>query len=346
MLQVQVGAQVSGRILSVAVDFNTRVRRGDLLAVIDDTTYRSQAAQVRASLNVSRASLAQGRANLVLMEQNLARAQTLRSRGLNAQVDVDVAVAQRDAARAAVQVANAQIEQAAASLRSAQTNISYTRIYAPIDGTVATRSIDPGQTVAASFQTPTLFVIANDLTHMRVMADVDEANIGKLREGLGAVARVDAFPREVFRGVVSSLRITPTTTNGVVTYATVIAVENPARKLRPGMTATITVITQHRAGVLRVPNAALRYRPSSVASADAGAPRRGATRDAVTATEAGAIYVLRGGAAARVAVTVGITDGTVTEVASPALREGDEVALDETDATGARVSGGPRVRMF
>ncbi len=327
VLEVQVGAQVSGRVLRVAVDFNSVVRQGDLLAEIDPTPYLAQVAQSRAALGITRAARAQSRANLTLTALTLTRARGLRARALNAQADVDQAVAQHDAARAAVDLAGAQIDQAQAALRNAETSLSFTRILAPIAGTVATRSIDPGQTVAASFQTPTLFVLANDLTHMRVMADVDEANIGKLREGMAAEARVDAFPANVYRGVVSQLRITPTTTNGVVTYATVIAVDNPALELRPGMTATITVSTRHRAAVLAVPNAALRFRPAG--ASPGGSP---------------AIYVVRAGVATRVAVTAGVTNGARTEVEAATLREGDEVALDETDATAPRA--GARMRMF
>jgi HlyD family secretion protein len=360
VLEVQVGAQISGRITSVAVDFNSRVRRGDLLAEIDATPYRAQAAQVRASLASARAVLAQRRADFTLSERNLARANAMRAQGLNAVVDVDTAVAQRDAARAAVGVAAAQIAQATASLDVAQTNLTYTRILAPIDGIVATRAVDPGQTVAASLQTPTLFIIDNDLTHMRVIANVDEANIGKLAETMEATARVDAFPRAAFRGTVRALRINPTTTNGVVTYQAVIDVENPLSRLRPGMTATVTAVTARHDAVLRVPNAALRYRPSVVADAgvaagpaeDAGAPSgrrgrgaRGGSADRGDAPERGGIYVLRGGVAARVGVIVGLTDGVLTEVTAPELNEGMQVVIDETDASGAgRPAAAPTAR--
>ncbi len=267
----------------------------------------------------------------------LARAVALRSGGLNAQADVDQAAAQREMAEASVNLATAQVAQARASLRSARTSLAFTRIEAPIDGVVATRAVDPGQTVAASFQTPTLFVIANDLAQMRVMADVDEANIGRPREGMGAVARVDAFPRETFRGEVSQLRITPTSTSGVVTYATVIALANPELKLRPGMTATITIVTQRRPGALCVPNAALRYWP----------PAAEARRPSVEPPPgAGVVYVLRGGRAVAVPVAVGVTNGVATEVSGAGLRVGEEVVLDDTDAAGARSTGGARMRMF
>ncbi len=368
VLQVQVGAQVSGRVANVAVDFNSRVHRGDLLAEIDSTTYRAQVAVVRAQLMSARALRAQNRANLGLAEQNLARAQRLREQGLNAQADLDAAMAQRDAARATVGVADAQIAQAMASLSSAETNLTFTRILAPIDGVVATRSVDPGQTVAASFQTPTLFVIANDLRNMRVIANVDEANIGKLEERMVATARVDAFPRDTFRGSVRELRINPTTTNGVVTYQAVIDVENPLGRLRPGMTATITVITARQLAVLRVPNAALRYRPAVSAGGPGGGGRPGGGRGGARAAQGapgataspapatpnggartddetptpdqGTLYLLRAGRAVRTRVTVGVTDGAFTEVSGPELTEGAEVVIDETDAAGSGPSAG------
>lgn len=343
VLEVQVGAQISGRVTSVAVDFNSRVRRGDLLAELDATPYLAQAAQVRAALASARAVLVQRRADLTLAERNLTRANTLRASNLNAQVDVDTALATRDSARAAVGVAQAQVEQATASVEVARTNLTYTRILAPIDGIVATRAVDPGQTVAASLQTPTLFVIDNDLTQMLVIANVDEANIGKLTEGMEAVARVDAFPRDSFRGTVRELRITPTTTNGVVTYQAVIDVANPQSRLRPGMTATVTAIAARHPDVLRVPNAALRYRPANAAAEPAAPPPsgdggttgrrpRGERGAGGERPERGGIYVLQGERAVRVAVTVGLTDGVMTEVAAPGLNEGARVVVDETDS--------------
>lgn len=362
VLEVQVGAQISGRVTRVAVDFNSRVRQGDLLAELDPTPYRAQEAQARASLASARAVLVQRRADLTLAERNFERATALRAQGLNAQADVDAAQATRDASRATVGVASAQIQQATATLEVARTNLTYTRILAPIDGIVATRSVDPGQTVAASLQTPTLFIIVNDLTQMRVIANVDEANIGKLTEGMEASARVDAFPRDEFRGTVRELRITPTTTSGVVTYQAVIDVANPQSRLRPGMTATVTAVTSHHPGVLRVPNAALRYRPSGAAGADAGAGpgararawgdaglggdggvasgRAGGRGSRGGAGDRGGVYVLRGTSAVRVPVRVGLTDGIYTEVTAAELSEGALVVVDETDATGAPSGAG------
>ncbi len=338
--EVSVGAQVNGRVARVLVDYNSRVRAGDLLAELDPSTYRAQAAQGRASLASARAQLSLREAEVTLAERNLTRAQGLRAQGLNAPADLDSVLAARDSARASVRAARAQVEQAAASLAVSETNLALTRIVAPIDGVVATRAIDPGQTVVASLQSPTLFVIDNDLAHMRVIANVDEANIGRLSEGLTASVAVDAFPRETFGGTLTSLRITPITTNGVVTYQSVVAVENPALRLRPGMTATVSLRTQHHAGVLRVPNAALRYRPAArPGAADAGVATR--------ATPAGesAVWVVRGGVAERVPVRTGLTDGAFTEVEGAGLTEGAAVVLDETDAPGAPAQhqGPPRM---
>lgn len=341
VVQVQVGSQVSGRILKLYVDFNSRVRKGDLLAELDPQPFRARVAEARAALLAARAQLARARAEVELQERNLARALELRARGLNAPAEVDSARGARDAARAQVEIARAEVARQEAALESARTNLEYARIYAPIDGVVITRSIDVGQTVAASLQAPTLFVIANDLTQMRVIADIDEADIGKLREGMMAEARVDAFPGEPFRGVVRELRYGPTTVQGVVTYPAVIDVANPEGKLRPGMTATITVTTARHQDVLRVPNAALRFRPGGGLPGAHGADAR---RSGIDGAHTGRIYVL-GDRGEPVAVTVrtGISDGVYTEVQGPGLRPGMEVITDETDETiGQGRQGGTR----
>ena len=340
LLEVTVGAQVSGRISAVHVDYNAKVKAGDLLAEIDAAPYEAQLAQARASLLAARAQRAQASANLALAEKNLARANELRAAALNAQSEVDQAVAARDAGRASVQVAEAQIAQANAGLSEAENRLTYTRILAPIDGIVSKRGVEPGQTVAASFQTPTLFVIANDLTRMRIIANVDEANIGKLKESMKAVARVEAYPRDTFDGTVTSLRITPITTNGVVSYESVIEVSNDDGRLRPGMTATVTVTTQKSDAVFRVPNAALRYKPS--AGAGEGGEKKGALGGSGKGFGAtGKLFLLSAGEPAPQAVKVGITDGVMTEVEGSGLSEGAEVILEETDAAAGGPPGGP-----
>lgn len=340
LLEVTVGAQVSGRISAVHVDYNAKVKAGDLLAEIDAAPYEAQLAQARASLLSARAQRAQASANLTLAEKNLARANELRAAALNAQSEVDQAVAARDAGRASVQVAEAQIAQANAGLSEAENRLTYTRILAPIDGVVSKRGVEPGQTVAASFQTPTLFVIANDLTRMRIIANVDEANIGKLKESMKAVARVEAYPRDTFDGTVTSLRITPITTNGVVSYESVIEVSNDDGRLRPGMTATVTVTTQKSDGVFRVPNAALRYKPS--AGEGEGGDKKAAPGGSGKGFGAtGKVFLLSAGEPAPRSVKVGITDGVMTEVEGSGLSEGGEVILEETDAAAGGRPGGP-----
>ncbi len=337
VVQVQVGSQVSGRVARVLVDFNSRVRAGQLLAEIDQTPFRAAVAQSRAAVLSAEAQLQRARANERLTASNLARATALRERDLNSPADVDQARGSHDVALADIAVAQAEIARARATLSSAENNLTYTRITAPIDGVVIQRSIDEGQTVAASFQAPVLFLLANDLSRMRIVANVDEADIARMREHLVAEARVDAFPGEVFRGEVTELRFGATTTAGVVTYPAVITVENPELKLRPGMTATITVTSNRHPGVLRVPNAALRYRPARARRGgngrDGGASP---TREAAVSynpdgTRRGTIYVLRNGRPEAVRVRVGIVDETQTEVAGEGLAEGQQVITDEID---------------
>lgn len=329
MLQVQVGSQVSGRVSRIFVDFNSNVRAGALLAQIDPTTFQAAVAQARAAVMSAEASLQRARVNEQLSAQNLARARGLRERNLNAQADLDAAVAQHDLALAEISVARAEGARARASLQTAETNLGFTRIVAPIDGVVIQRAIDEGQTVAASFQAPLLFQIANDLRNMRIIANVDEADVARLRTDMAATARVDAFPGESFRGRVAEIRYGATTTAGVVTYPTVITVANPELKLRPGMTATISVTSAQHDDVLRVPNAALRFRPST--ESDGGAPRREAGPG-----RRGRIYLLQNNRPVRVDVEVGLNDEMVTEVRAPNLAAGARVITEESEPESAR----------
>jgi HlyD family secretion protein len=333
VVQVQVGSQVSGRVVRVLADFNARVRAGEVIAEVDPTSFQASVAQARASLLAAEAQLRRARVNERVTGEALTRAQALRAQGLNAQAEADTARGQRDLASAEVAVAGAEIARARASLQLALTNLANTRVRAPIDGVVIQRNIDEGQTVAASFQAPVLFVIANDLRRMRIVANVDEADIAKLREHMTARARVDAFPGEAFEGEVTELRYGAVTTAGVVTYPAVVTVANPELKLRPGMTATIEVTTNRHGGVFRVPNAALRFRPSS-ATGPAREPE-GAHR--------GVLYVLRSGRPVRLEVQTGLADERQTEVSAEGLREGDAVVTDETDAAaqGRRGPGMP-----
>jgi HlyD family secretion protein len=363
LLSVQVGAQVSGRVLRVHTDFNRTVREGELLAELDPAPFRTRVNEARASQASANASLARARADLVIKERELARARELRARGLNSQADLDAALGARDLSRASVAVAQADVARTAASLASARNQLEQARIFSPISGLVISRQVDPGQTVAASLQAPTLFVIAQDLTRMRVVADIDEADVGRLREGMTVEARVEAFQGERFRGTITQLRFGSTTTAGVVTYPAVIEVPNPDMKLRPGMTATVSVTTARLENVLRVPNAALRYRPSSESGANGNGTGSRRARDAGVEAQGpsgggadggvssdreynpartGRVYVLRDGQPTPVLVRIIATDGTNTAVEARELQEGTEVVTDEVSegATAAVPSGG------
>ncbi len=334
LTQVQVGAQISGRIVRVLADYNSEVKRGDLVAEIDPTLLGTQVAQNTGQLEAAKASLARAEANLRTSKISLERTKRLREENLASQADVDVAQGQYDALNADTAASRASINQLSAQLNYSRTSLGYTRIYAPIDGVVISRNIDPGQTVAASFQAPTLFVIAQDLREMRIMADIDEADVGKLHESMGAEATVDAFPGEVFKGVVKQVRYNPNTVQGVVTYSAVIDVANPEKKLRPGMTATVTIRTHESLGVVRVPNAGLRFKPSPPTGPD-GRPIPTAPLPAL-AHGKGRIYRLadRTPGAERVeplVIEVGITDGVNTEVRNKSLAKDDQVVVDEVD---------------
>ena len=348
LTQVQVGAQISGRIAKVYVDFNSIVKKGDVLADIDPMLLSASVEQNRAQLAAANAQLTRAQASLKTSQAALERAERLRSENLASQADVDQVRGQRDVAQADVAAAQAQIIQTRAQLSYSETNMAYARIYAPIDGLVVSRNIDPGQTVAASFQAPTLFVIAQDLREMRILAEIDEADVGKLKEGTVGEATVDAFPGETFRGTVIQVRYNPNTVQGVVTYLAVVDVDNPEMKLRPGMTATVTVKTHEAKNILRIPNAALRYKP-------APPPKEGG-KSAHEASELpppplargqGRVYLLvdeTAGAerAEPKTVAIGITDGVNTELKGAELSRGSKVVIDETDQDDPKKRG-PRL---
>ncbi len=260
--EVQVGAQVSGRITKLYVDFNSQVKAGDVLAEIDPTLFSAQIDSSAAQLAAATAAVKRAEASVAAGKVKLERAKTLVGAGVGSQADLDAAQGAYDVGLADIASAKAQVAQIGAQLRSSKTNLDYTRILSPIDGVVINRTIDTGQTVAASFQAPVLFVLAQDLRKMRVFADIDEADVGRLKEGMSADISVDAFPSVTFGGKVSQVRYSPVTTSGVVTYSAVIDVENPDMKLRPGMTATVAIKSSEVKSVRRVPNSALRFKPS------------------------------------------------------------------------------------
>jgi HlyD family secretion protein len=272
---VQVGSQVSGTIWKLMADFNSHVKKGQLIAQIEPSLFQGAVLQARADLENAKANLAVAKANLekaksaaVQTKADYERTAGLVKEGVMSRQQFDLAKAnaesgdaQVSAGEAGVTQAAAQVQQRQAALSVAETNLSHTNIYSPIDGTVTNRAIDVGQTVAASFQAPVLFTIAQDLTKMQVYAKTDESDIGQIRNGQKVTFRVDAFPRDTFNGEVTQVRMNPTTVQNVVTYDTVIDFANPDLKLFPGMTAYITIPVATAQNVLRVPNGALRYKP-------------------------------------------------------------------------------------
>ncbi len=284
LVTVQVGSQVSGRIQQLFVDFNSPVKKGQLIAKIDPQLFQATLEQARANHIAARADLARAKVQAADAARQLARTRSLAERKLVAQADLDTAQATAEGAQAGVDAAAGKVEQARASLQQAQVNLAYTNIISPINGTVISRSVDVGQTVAASLQAPTLFVIAEDLAKMQVDTSVAEADIGKLRAGMDASFTVDAFPGRRFRGTVRQIRNAPQNVQNVVTYDAVVDVGNPDLELRPGMTANVSFVFADRADVLRVPNGALRFRPS----AELQAGRRGGAGAAGGGAGAGA----------------------------------------------------------
>ena len=272
---VQVGSQVSGTIAQLFADFNSRVSKGQVIAQIDPSIFEGNLLQARADLENARANLASARANLERMRAAAAQTKAeyertiaLTREGVMSQQQLEVAkanhesaAAQVSAAQAQVQQAQAQVTQRGAAVKVAETNLSHTTIHAPINGTVVSRNVDVGQTVAASLQAPTLFTIAQDLTKMQVYAKTDESDVGQIKVGQKATFKVDAFPRETFSGTVTQLRMNPTTVQNVVTYDTVVDFANPELKLFPGMTAYIDIPVAVANRALKIPNAALRYKP-------------------------------------------------------------------------------------
>jgi HlyD family secretion protein len=344
LTQVQIGAQISGRIARVFVDFNSMVKKGDVLAEIDPTLLGATVDQNRAQLASTEAQVARSEAALTAADAALARVEKLRAESLASQADVDQARGQRDVAMADLAAARAGVVQTKAQLSYSQTNFQYARIYAPIDGLVVSRSIDPGQTVAASFQAPTLFVIAQDMKKMRILAEIDEADVGKLQENMAAEASVDAFAAEVFHGTVNQVRFNPNTVQGVVTYMAVVDVENPDLKLRPGMTATVTIKTKAAKDVLRAPNAALRFKPSRPKWGPQG-KGPSAAAEVPLGLGKGRVYLLSDATAGKEkldpkVVEVGITDGVNTELKVTDLKAGTNVVTDETDQDEKK---GPRI---
>ena len=334
---VQVGSYVSGPIQSIYCDYNTKVRAGQLCAKIDPRTYQVAVDQAKANLASARAQLAKDQASLAYAKTNYARDRGLLARGIVSQDTVDNDQSAYTQGLAQVKLDEATILQRQSALEGAQVNLDYTDIVSPVDGTVISRNVDVGQTVAASFQTPTLFLIAKDLTKMQVDTNVSESDIGGVHVGEAAHFTVEAYPNQTFSGQVSEVRRAPITVQNVVTYDAVISVENPKLQLVPGMTANVRIVTAERKNILKVPLQALRFEPQGLVPKNASAAAK---------EEGSRVWVLRGGRPVAVPVTVGINDGTSAEITGGDLKPGEPVIVDETSAGGQRSEGGPKRSPF
>jgi HlyD family secretion protein len=344
VVNVQVGSQVSGNIAKLFVDFNSQVKAGQVVAQIDPALFQATVTQAEGDL-------ANAQAALELAKLNATRTQELFAKKTSSQADVDQANANLHQAKA-----NVKIKQGA--LDKAKADLDHCTITSPIDGVVISRNVDVGQTVAASLQAPVIFAIANDLTKMQIDANVAEADVGVVKIDQNVDFTVDAFPMQTFHGKVVQVRNAPITVQNVVTYDTVIGVRNPDLKLKPGMTANVSIIIAHKDNVLQIKNAALRYRPPDTTPVEtrrtstsrAGRPGGGRSGAAQEGRAERTVYVLPSGAShpKPVQIKTGISDGITTEV-TEGLKEGDRVVTAEVTSAAARpstpanpFSGGPR----
>ena len=393
VVTVQVGSQVSGIILALFADFNTKVTTGELIARIDPAPFQAKVDQAQANMDSAQATAATSRAGIELATANIGSANSALAAGqanaskakavnADAQAKLDrratmvkdgiIAVEEFETARTTQQSAfadqgattaqvraltdavtvtkeqlnaansllassRAQVRQFAAALQSAKLDLAHTEIQAPVDGVVVSRNVDVGQTVAASLAAPTLFLIAQDLTKMQVDTNVSEADVGRVSVGQPATFTVDAYPRQVFTGTVTSIRKAPINVQNVITYDAVIGVSNPDLKLFPGMTANVKILANQRSNVLRIPNAALRYRPPSASPvpASGASGRRSSSEQAVWIRDAD-------GTAKRVTVTTGESDGTNTEITGGSLKQGDAVIVAALGPVAVAAPAAPR----
>jgi HlyD family secretion protein len=322
---VQVGTYVSGAIQAIYVDYNSPVKQKQLVAKIDPRPFTVKVQEAEANLANARARVVKDKADLELKKLTLGRNRELLAKNLVSQNDVDTAKSNYDQAVAQVALDAAGVQQAQASLQEARINLEYTDITSPVDGVVVARNVDVGQTVAASFQTPTLFLIAQDLTKMQVDTNVSESDIGEVSKDQPASFTVDAYPGAAFRGVVAQVRNAPITVQNVVTYDVVIAVDNLELKLKPGMTATVTITTAERNNVLRIPLRALRFRPEHKggSAAETPTPQRASAHLGPTV-----VWALDpDGKLRKVEVKTGVRNDQYAELLAGELRDGDQLAV-------------------
>ena len=318
---VSVGTQVSGTIKRLMVDYNSPVKKGQLLAQIDPSNVQAQVDQANANLWSAKATMEKAAVATLDARRTLLRNKDLFAQNFIARSDLDTAETNAQSAEAQQKVTNAQVGQAQAALKIAETNLQYTNILSPVDGTVISRSVDVGQTVAASFQTPTLFSIAQDLTKMQIDTNVDEADIGKVQVGQTVSFTVDAYPDTIFIGKVAVVRNAPITVSNVVTYDVVIQVDNSQLMLKPGMTANVSITIETRKDVLRIPNSALRFKPAEIT----GKSEKSQNKQGMKGTK---VWILENDKPKPVKVNIGLSDGNYTEISAGELKEGQEIITD------------------
>ena len=306
---VSIGSQVSGRIDEIFVDYNTYVEKGQQLAQIDTSLFKAQLQQAEANINNAKATLARNQAVLDYDTKTYNRYKNLYERNLVSKNDLDSAESAYKSDLAQVAAAKASIMQAQANYATASANMGYTKIISPVKGIVISKEVEVGQTVAASFQTPTLFMVAEDLTKMRIETSVSEADIGKVKEGQEVEYTLDGYPDSIFKGTVTQVRLSPTTESNVVTYTVVIEVDNQEGKLLPGMTANVSIITGKKEDILTVPNVALKF----------------TTADNSKRYDKKGIWIDKKGKPVRVNIETGVSDDTYSEIISDEIKEGDVV---------------------
>ena len=306
---VSIGSQVSGRIEEIFVDFNTQVEKGQQLAQIDTSLFQAQLQQSQANINNAKATLARNEAQLEYDTKTYHRYKNLYDRNLVSKNDLDSAESAYKSDLAQVASAKAQIMQAQANYATASANMGYTKIVSPVKGIVISKEVEVGQTVAASFQTPTLFTVAEDLTKMRIETSVSEADIGKVKEGQDVEYTLDGYPDSIFYGKVTQVRLSPVTESNVVTYTVIIEVENDEGKLMPGMTANVSIITGKKENILTVPNVALKF---TIADNKQKYDKKG-------------IWIDKKGKPVRVNIETGVSDDSYSEIISDEIKEGDVV---------------------
>ncbi len=316
---VDIGTQVSGIIAEIYVDYNSEVKKGDLLALIDPQTFEATVSQRQAALDIAKAELEVTKNNIVYYKKHLDRIKKLNTSKYSADKELESAQRDYDNSVAEKALKTAQVKQAEASLKQAQIDLEYTRITSSVDGVVISREVEVGQTVAASFNTPTLFNVAEDLTKMQIEASVVEADIAKVKEGQRVEFSVDSFPDEIFEGVVTQVRNNPITTSNVVTYQVIIGIDNKDLKLKPGMTANVDIITAQKQNVLLVPNKALRFYTTD----EKGEVKRYKDKG---------VWILKDKKPVRINVTTGVSDDDQTEISSKEIKAGDEVILEDKNA--------------